>query len=125
MGLNSRLASMAKKMIIRDGTPAIYRKTLDGTYDPETGEVVSTVVDYNVNVVLFDYTRAANGQKATDGTLIETTDKEVYMISSDVFVLQAGVDKVVIGDKEYIIKNIKRHSTDNTTTVMYTLTLEW
>ena len=47
------------------------------------------------------------------------------MISSDVFVLQAGVDKVVIGDKEYIVKNIKRHSTDNTTTVMYTLTLEW
>ena len=87
--------------------------------------MVSTVVDYNVNVVLFDYTRAANGQKATDGTLIETTDKEVYMISSDVFVLQAGVDKVVIGDKEYIVKNIKRHSTDNTTTVMYTLTLEW
>ena len=120
MGLNSRLASMAKKMIIRDGTPAIYRKTLDGTYDPETGEVVSTVVDYNVNVVLFDYTRAA-----ANGTLIETTDKEVYMISSDVFVLQAGVDKVVISDKEYIVKNIKRHSTDNTTTVMYTLTLEW
>lgn len=77
------------------------RKTLDGTYDPGTGEVVSTITDYNVNVVLFDYTRAANGQKATDGTLIETTDKEVYMISSDVFVLQAGVDKVVIGDKVY------------------------
>ena len=125
MAINKTLANMARKMISRDGTTAVYRKTIAGEYDPDIGEVVVTTVDYIVNVCFFDYTRSANGQKANDGTLIESTDKEVYMIVNDVFELQAGVDKLIFNNKEYIVKNIKKHSTDNNTLIMYALTLKW
>ena len=50
-----------------------------GVYNPETSEYVTVTTNYQVRVLVFDYTLQSNGTQINKNTLIEAGDKQVFI----------------------------------------------
>lgn len=67
--------------------PVIGVRTIAGEYDPDLdGETPETTVTYTGRGVLGSYL-----SKEIDGSLIQTTDKKLLVLQSELFVSEAGL----------------------------------
>lgn len=88
----------------------------DGTY--VDGEIVSTSTEYEVNVILLEYSQIGAGDKSNFNTMILEGDKQCYIQPRDkqAFYLtqptiKANRDVVIVGGVEWKIMNYKEVNT--------------
>lgn len=94
------------------------------SYDPSTGNVISTTIEIPVNVILMDLTLQSNGYSVKYGTLVQEGDKEAY-VEAPAFGLTIAplVDKIVIGSTSYTIVTFKETNPTGGKAVAYFLYL--
>lgn len=108
----SELETAARELIIEFGGTGTYSSFVQGSYDPNTGEVVNTKLDQPVYAALLDLTLQSNGLSLKYGTEIKAGDKEAYVIPPDKSGGQAvqinpGKDKLTFGGVTYTVVTFK------------------
>ena len=94
------------------------------------GEVIKTIKEYEVNVILLDYPQVGAGDKSNFNTLILEGDKQCYVQprNKEAYYfdnpdIQANRDTVVIGNVEWKIQNYKDLNTSGSESTLLDLHL--
>jgi hypothetical protein len=89
--------------IVKEFGQSITIKTVNqGTYDPETSEIINTVTDFITYGVIFDY-----GEKDVNGTTIVRGDKQLLITPVGLLTIDLN-STVVVQGTEYVITKIKQ-----------------
>lgn len=127
----SRFSDFDRTVIqmMRDfGGIAKLRIFSDGVY--VDGEVVSTHIDYDVQMVMLDYPQVGAGDKSNFNTMILEGDKQCliqprnkeafYLSQPDI---KANRDTVIVGTTEWKIMNYKEVNTSGNEVTLFDLHL--
>jgi len=99
------------------GTEAIYQKSIQGAYNPETGMSISTT-QQSIKAILMDLTLQSNGYSVKWGTMVQAGDKEIYVQPPEridhhpALVIDPATDAIVVAGVTY---KVVTHKTVNPT----------
>lgn len=100
MSLYDALALTTDELLDEFGQPITIRRTAS-VYDPATGTSSQSTVDTMAYGAKLPY-----GDRAIDGTLIQSGDEQVYVSPVNVVSIEVG-DKIIIGADTYSIVRVK------------------
>lgn len=127
MPLTSSLKPMASRVIAREGRPvSVYFQDTDvGDYDPATGtNVPSAPTVVATTAVFLDFAILSSGTQAKYGTLIEASDKEVYLSAAVAFPREPNANGDYLVDNEGVkwrIVLVKKYAPANPDVIMYNI----
>ena len=128
MNFISQFDNVVRDMISMAGGVGTLRIFTDGVY--VDGEVTRTPIDYNVKIALNDYPQANSGMKSHFGTLIESDDKELYMVPINKAdpdatqpTIHANRDLVIINGTEWKILALKEINPSGVNTILFDMHL--
>lgn len=128
---SNNLYSVVKNVVDATGVDAtLICPATDATYDPDTSSYVGTETTYPVRVILMDFALISNGTLTDKGTLVTSSDKQVYMDMTQVdgtqppIKLEANGFKLVVGTTTYRISVVKQYNPSTSRTIMYDLKCE-
>lgn len=129
--LSANLYSVVKNTMTRTGTDAtLVIPSGIQSYDPSTGTVTEADVTYPVRVIVMDFALISNGTLTDRGTLITSTDKQVFMDatqsdgSQPTQPILADGCKLVVGSTTYRITVVKQYNPTTTASIMFDLKVE-
>ena len=109
---------------------AYYIKTVEGEYDPATGEANTVVTEIPVRAILLDVDRSANGLSTKYGTEIISGDKELYCLppkkldpTAQPLDVNTAVDFIRVGSVTYKIHVMKEANHNATEPLLYSFVL--
>ena len=87
MAILSALKTMADRMIAQEGqSVTVYFVTKnDEDYDPTVGDTTPTITSVASNAIFLDFALVSNGAMTKAGTLVEASDREVYLSHAATF----------------------------------------
>ena len=91
----------ALRLLVKYGGPVTLREVRPGQYDPSTGTVVDEVIDWPAMGVKTHYRL-----EDIDGTLIQRTDEELYLVAPGLPRPTTG-HKLLVGPKEYHVISVQ------------------
>ncbi len=94
-------AATATKLLQKFGGPITLRQTIQGEYDPDTGQVGQEIIDWPTFGAKFNYV-----QDHIDGTLIQRSDQELYMAAENIPPPTTAY-QVIVGTKTYPIITVQ------------------
>ena len=131
MSFSSNLKSIVTDIMAQTGTAAtLVCPAQNSTYDPATGENTSVETTYPVRVIVMDFALISNGILTDKGTLVTSSDKQVYMDATQADGTQPPVNiqsngfKLIVGSVTYRITVVKQYNPSTTETIMYDLKVE-
>lgn len=101
MGMRDEIqAEMAEAFDDRDGLadavrPLTGTRTVEGEYDPVTGQTSGSTLTYMGRGVFGSYS-----MREIDGSLIQTTDEKLLVLQSELFVSVGGLPTIAIAAPE-------------------------
>lgn len=123
-----RFDRTVSNMMKRFSGVGILRVFSDGVY--ADGELLNNSTDYEVNIILLDYSQIGAGDKSNFNTLILEGDKQCYVQPRDKEAfyltqpeLKANRDTLVVGNTEWKIMNYKEVNTSGTEITLFDLHL--
>ena len=104
---------VVSNMMSRYGGTAVISTFVEGGYNPATSSSYDDKrVDTTVQTIVFDYVPKTSGSGTTDGTLIKSGDKQIFVKSSDTMVLpSAKTDFITYKGVKYQIITVKEMNT--------------
>lgn len=131
MSFSSNLKSIVTDIMAQTGTDAtLVCPAQNPTYDPATGENTSVETTYPVRVIVMDFALISNGILTDKGTLVTSSDKQVYMDTTQAdgtqppVSIQANGFKLIVGSTTYRITVVKKYDPSTTSAIMYDLKVE-
>lgn len=128
---SNNLYSVVKNTMAATGVSAtLVCPATDSEYDPDTSSYVGTETTYPVRVIVMDFALISNGTLTDKGTLVISSDKQVYMdmTQSDgtqpPIKPQANGFKLIVGTTTYRITVVKEYNPSTQRTIMYDLKVE-
>lgn len=128
MNFLSQFDNVVRDMLGMAGGAGILRVFTDGVY--ADGEVTRTSTDYTVEVALNDFPQANSGDKSKFGTLIEASDKEVFLrpinktdTNATQPVIHANRDLVIINGTEWKILALKEINPSGVNVILFDMHL--
>lgn len=112
--------------------PAIgyYQKSIQGSYDPSTGDYSTSLVEIPCSIILEDLTRNSNGLSYDFGTDIIAGDKNCYLLPPEKadptvmsLVIDTVADRIRVGAQIYRIENMKSADPTGANPLLYQLML--
>lgn len=108
------------QLINRFGGPAsVFVDSGDATYDPATSSTTESVREYRVKLVAQDYIQKGSGIATQAGGLIQTGDKQFFILSDGVPKLRPEVDYIMFDGVKWGVKVFKDHNPSGTKSYMY------
>lgn len=131
MNFSPNLKSVVTNVMAKTGVDATLICPATGTeYDPDTSTYVGTEVEYPVRVIVLDFALISNGLLTDKGTLVTSSDKQVYMDmtqsdgSQPPIKLEANGFRLKVGTTIYRIAVVKEYNPSTQHTIMYDLKCE-
>lgn len=128
---SNNLYSVVKNVMDATGVDAtLICPATDAVYDPDTSSYVGTETTYPVRVIVMDFALISNGTLTDKGTLITSSDKQVYMDMTQAdgtqppITLESNGFRLVVGSVTYRITVVKQYNPSTTQTIMYDLKCE-
>lgn len=125
MNFAAQFDNVVRDMIGMAGGTGTLRVFTDGVY--VDGEITRTSSDYTVEIAINDFPQANSGDKSRFGTLIEASDKELYLrpinkADTDATQpnIQANRDVIIINGTEWKILALKEINPSGVNTILYT-----
>jgi hypothetical protein len=92
----------------------------EGTYDPETSTTTSNEKEYPIRVLAQDYIQKSNGLMAQAGGLIQTGDKQFFILPKDGMPApRPEVDYVIFEGRKWTVKTLKDYNPSGTKSYLY------
>lgn len=119
-------------MAFLNDDPAIgyYQKSIQGSYDPSTGDYSASIVEIPCSIILEDLTRNSNGLSYDFGTDIVAGDKNCYLLPPEKadptaipLVIDTVADRIRVGTQIYRIINMKSADPTGANPLLYQLML--
>jgi hypothetical protein len=110
MSLDASVRRIAQRVMRKIGTEATIVRVTPGTYDVTTGTATDAEQDFEVVGRFDDYTDRELGFNAQTqtGQPIRAGDRKFTCAAADVAFEPAISDKVIVGDLEYDVVNVRR-----------------
>lgn len=128
MNFSAQFDNVVRDMIGMAGGTGTLRVFTDGVY--VDGEITRTSTDYPVNIAINDFPQANSGDKSRFGTLIEASDKELFMIplnKADPCAIQPNIqanrDLVIINGTEWKILALKEINPSGVNAILFDMHL--
>lgn len=128
MNYSGQFDRVVANMIGKFGGTGTLRIFTDGVYID--GEITRTSTDYTVELAINDYPQANSGDKSRFGTLIEASDKEVFIRPINKTdpeatqpIIHANRDLVIINGIEWKILALKEINPSGVNTILFDMHL--
>lgn len=107
-----------------DPLTVTYIRQANGAYNPSTSEYEYTTLTTPCQAIIQDLTKTMNGMSVKFGTEIVYGDKELYLLPPEMtdsyalpLTIDVASDKVLVGNVEYKVVNVKEINPGNKTLV--------
>lgn len=128
MNFAAQFDNVVRDMIGMAGGTGTLRVFTDGVY--VDGEITRTSSDYTVEIAINDFPQANSGDKSRFGTLIEASDKELYLrpinkADTDATQpnIQANRDVIIINGTEWKILALKEINPSGVNAILFDMHL--
>ena len=108
MSIANALKKAASKTIKVLGGEIIYRRIVNGIYNPSNGTMSEVKTDFSIKGVVTNVSKP----EVTD--LISSEDKKLIISAGDITFTPTTFDRVIISGTEYKIIQINTNEQDNT-----------
>ena len=119
-----QLSQAAISLISRYGGDVVYTSYVPGAYNFDTGTSITTKKEYYTTGVVLDLTLQSNGYSIKYGTLVQSGDKEAYLIPPDGgIIVNPATDTFSMAGKTWKVVSFKEINPTGIAPLVYMLYL--
>lgn len=104
------MKAVAQRHITSSGTDVLFKRTVNGEYDPSTGSVVSVDTEYTFKATKFNYPIKNSGEGNVAGSLIEANDRMLIVLPREDVVPSVSSWKVELDGDWWTVINVKHET---------------